>query len=58
VVVEDEVSLAMGVRVLRGVTGGRGAVGGAGAVARRDVAPDTVVAGGPARPLRGRHQVP
>jgi acetyltransferase-like isoleucine patch superfamily enzyme len=44
----------MGVRVLLGVTIGRGAVVGAGAVVTRDVAPYTVAAGVPARPLRSR----
>jgi acetyltransferase-like isoleucine patch superfamily enzyme len=56
VVIEDDVYLGMGVRVLLGVTVGRGAVVGAGAVVRRDVAPHTVVAGVPARPLRSRYQ--
>lgn len=44
------------VTVLDGVTIGDGAVVGAGSVVTRDVVPDTVVAGVPARPLRRRDQ--
>ena len=58
VVIEDDVYLGMGARVLLGVTIGRGAVVGAGAVVTRDVMSYTVVAGVPARPLRRRHHVP
>jgi maltose O-acetyltransferase len=57
VVIEDDVCLGMGVRVLRGATVGRGAVVGAGAVVSCDVAPHAVVAGLPARPVRSRHQL-
>lgn len=44
--------LGVGVRVLPGVTIGEGAVIGAGSVVTRDVAPQTIVAGVPARVLR------
>jgi acetyltransferase-like isoleucine patch superfamily enzyme len=54
VVVEDDADLGIGAIVLPGVTIGRGAVVGAGAVVTRDVAPYSVVAGSPARPLRSR----
>jgi phosphonate metabolism protein (transferase hexapeptide repeat family) len=46
--------LGHGTTVLPGVTVGDGAVIGAGAVVTKDVAPYTVVAGVPARPLRDR----
>jgi maltose O-acetyltransferase len=52
VVIEDDVWLGTNVVVLPGVRVGRGAVVGAGAVVTRDVAPFTVVAGVPARPIR------
>jgi acetyltransferase-like isoleucine patch superfamily enzyme len=54
VVIEDDVYLGMGVRVLLGVSIGRGSVIGAGAVVTRDVPPYTVAAGVPARPVRSR----
>lgn len=54
VVIEDDVYLGMGVRVLLGVTIGHGAVVGAGAVVTRDVPPYAVVAGVPARQVRSR----
>jgi acetyltransferase-like isoleucine patch superfamily enzyme len=54
VVVEDDVYLGMGVRLLAGVTVGQGAVVGAGAVVRRSLPPYAVAAGVPARVLRDR----
>jgi acetyltransferase-like isoleucine patch superfamily enzyme len=54
VVLEDDVWLGAGVIILRGVRVGQGAIVGAGAVVTRDVPPGTVVAGVPAKPLRGR----
>ena len=47
-------SIGSGAVILAGVTIGAGALVGAGAVVTRDVAPDTVVAGVPARLLRMR----
>lgn len=52
VVIEDDVWIGAGAVVLPGVTIGRGAVVAAGAVVTRSVAPRTVVAGVPARPIR------
>lgn len=54
VVIEDDVYLGMGVRVLLGVTIGHGAVVGAGAVVNKDIPPYAVAAGVPARVLRYR----
>ena len=51
--VEDGASLGSGVVVLGGVRIGAGATIGAGAVVTRAVAPGAVVAGNPARSLRG-----
>lgn len=51
VTIEDHVWIAAGARVLKGVTVGEGAVVAAGAVVTGDVAPRSVVAGVPARPV-------
>jgi UDP-2-acetamido-3-amino-2,3-dideoxy-glucuronate N-acetyltransferase len=47
-------SIGSGAVIMGGVTVGAGALVGAGAVVTRDVAPNTVVAGVPARLMRGR----
>ncbi len=52
IVIEDDVWIAVRATVLKGVRIGRGAVVAAGAVVTRDVAPYTLVAGVPARPVR------
>ena len=49
--IEDNVWIGAGARILDGVTIGRNAVVGAGSVVTRDVAPNSKVAGVPARPL-------
>ena len=49
IVIEDNVWIGAGAIVLPGVTVGKGSVIGAGAVVTRDVAPNTIVAGVPAR---------
>lgn len=52
VVVEDDVVIGANVVVLEGVTIGKGAIVAAGAVVSKDVAPNTLVAGTPARVLK------
>ena len=52
--VEHGASIGSGSVILGGVTVGRNALVGAGAVVTRDVAPNTVVAGSPGRPIRAR----
>jgi len=52
ITIGDDVWIGGGAIVLGGVTIGDRAVVGAGSVVTRDVAPDTVVAGNPARPIR------
>lgn len=60
IVVEDEVWIGAGAIVTQGVTIGRGAVVAAGAVVTRNVAPQTLVGGVPARLIRelGERQGP
>ena len=50
--IEDDVWIAAGAMVLRGVTVGKAAIVGAGAVVTHDVPPFAVVAGNPARVIR------
>ncbi len=52
VVIEDDVWIGLGAVICDNVRIGQGAVVGAGAVVTKDVAPHTVVAGVPARPVR------
>jgi tetrahydrodipicolinate N-succinyltransferase len=52
VVIEEGVWLGAGVIVLKGVTIGHNAVVGAGAVVTKDVAPNALVVGVPAHPVR------
>ena len=56
IVIEDNVWVGGGAILLPGVTIGRNAVVGAGAVVTRNVPPDTVVAGNPARAIRSIDQ--
>lgn len=51
VLIEDDVWIGFNSTILKGVTIGRGAVVGACSVVTKDVAPYTVVAGSPARPI-------
>ncbi|MBB5642360.1 acyltransferase [Cryobacterium roopkundense] len=52
--IEDDVWVGGGATILHGVVISRGCVVGAGAVVSRSVPPYSVVAGNPARPVRGR----
>jgi acetyltransferase-like isoleucine patch superfamily enzyme len=54
IVVEDDVWLGMGVKVMDGVHIGRGAVIGANAVVTKDIPPYSVAVGVPARVIRNR----
>ncbi len=54
IVVEDDVWLGLGVRILSGVTIGQGAVVAAGAVVVHDVPPYAIVGGVPAKMIRWR----
>jgi acetyltransferase-like isoleucine patch superfamily enzyme len=51
IVIGDEAWLGTGTIVLSGVTIGRGAIVGAGSVVTRDVPPDSIAGGNPARVL-------
>jgi UDP-2-acetamido-3-amino-2,3-dideoxy-glucuronate N-acetyltransferase len=52
--VEDDASLGSGAVILGGIHIGAGALVGAGAVVTRDVLPETIVVGSPARSLQAR----
>ena len=52
--IEDDVWLGMGVKVMDGVRIGRGAVVGANAVVTKDIPPYSVAVGVPARVIRKR----
>jgi acetyltransferase-like isoleucine patch superfamily enzyme len=54
VIIEDDVWIGAGVIVLRGVRIGQGAIIGAGAVVTKDVRPNTIIAGVPAREIGQR----
>ncbi len=54
IVIEDDVWIGCGARVLKGVTIGRGAIIGAGAVVTRDVAAYAIVSGNPAQVVGAR----
>ena len=54
ITLEDDVWLGVNVVVLRGVTVGRGAVVGAGAIVNRDVPPNEIWAGVPAKKIGSR----
>lgn len=53
VVIEDHVWIGFNVAILKGVTIGKGAIIGAGSVVTKDVEPFTVVAGNPAKIIKG-----
>lgn len=55
IVIEDEVWIGAGAIITQGVTIGRGATVAAGAVVNRDVPPQTVVGGVPAKPIGSNH---
>ena len=51
-IIEDDVSIGAGSIILPGIKIGKGSMIGAGSVVTKDVPPNTVVAGNPARPIR------
>ena len=58
IVLEDDVWLGLGVKVLEGVRIGKGAVIGAGAVVTKDIPPYAIAVGVPAKVIRMRGKAP
>jgi acetyltransferase-like isoleucine patch superfamily enzyme len=60
IVIEDDVWLGAGAIITDGIHVGKGAIVAAGAVVTKDVAPYSVVAGVPARPIRdiSKNEIP
>jgi maltose O-acetyltransferase len=54
VIIEDDVWIGINVILLPGLTVGRGAIVAAGSVVTKDVPPDAIVGGNPARVIRSR----
>jgi acetyltransferase-like isoleucine patch superfamily enzyme len=54
IVIEDDVWIGAGAKILRGIKIGKGSIVGAGAVVTKDVLPYTIVAGVPAKVIKKR----
>lgn len=55
ITINDNVWIGANVTILDGVTIGAGSIVGAGSVVRKDIAPNTIVAGVPAKFIKARH---
>lgn len=57
VIIEDDVWIGMGVRILKGVTIGKGSIIGAGAVVTKDIPPYSIAVGVPAKVIKKRFAI-